>query len=203
METVKSVRQLIMYNDWAVSIDLIDAYLHIPIHPISRKYLLFLYDHQVFQFTALPFGMSLNLWVFTKLMNVIATHLCLRAVSLFPNLDNWLIRDLIRNRLISHTKFTLQMVQNLGFIPNLKKSDLIPAQQFTFIGMEFLTQQKIVRVPVDRVKDLILTIKTILSQTQVLAQTFLSLLGKLSAAADLILLGRLHLRPLQMCLLSV
>ena len=35
------------------------------------------------------------------------------------------------------------------------------------------------------------------------ARTFLSLLGKLSAAADLVLLGRLHLRPLQMCLLSV
>ena len=95
------------------------------------------------------------------------------------------------------------MVQDLGFIPNLKKSDLTPTQQFTFIGMEFLTQQKIVRVPADRVKALILTIKTILSQTQVSAPTFLSPLGKLSAAADLILLGRLHLRPLQMCLLSV
>ena len=38
---------------------------------------------------------------------------------------------------------------------------------------------------------------------QVLAQTFLSLLGKLSAAADFLLLGRLHFRPLQICLLSV
>ena len=80
--------------------------------------------------------MSLSPWVFTKLMNVIATHLSLCAVSLFQYLDDWLIRDLIRNRLISHTKFTLQMVQYLGFIPNLKNSDLIPAQQFTFIGME-------------------------------------------------------------------
>ena len=35
-----------------------------------------------------------------------------------------------------------------------------------------------------RVKALILTIKTILSQTPVSARTFLSLLGKLSAAAD-------------------
>ena len=41
------------------------------------------------------------------------------------------------------------------------------------------------------------------SLTQVLAQIFLSLLGKLSAAADIVLLGRLHLRPLQMYLLSV
>ena len=69
--------------------------------------------------------------------------------------------------------------------------------------MEFLNQQKIFRVPADLVKALILTIKTILSQTQVLARTFLSLLGKLSAAADLMLQGRLHLRPLQMCLLLV
>ena len=43
----------------------------------------------------------------------------------------------------------------------------------------------------------------ILSFKHVSARTFLSLLGKLSAAADLVLQGRLHLRPLQMCLLSV
>ena len=60
METVKSVRQSIMVNDWSVSIDLTDAYLHVPIHPISRKYLWFVYEHQVFQFTALPFRMSLS-----------------------------------------------------------------------------------------------------------------------------------------------
>ena len=74
-------------------------------------------------------------------MNVIAAHLRLHAVSLFPYLEDWLIRDLMRNRLISHTKYTLQTVQNLGFIPNLKKSDLIPTQQFTFISMEFLTAE--------------------------------------------------------------
>ena len=69
--------------------------------------------------------------------------------------------------------------------------------------MEFLTQQNLVRVPADRVQNLFLTIKKIMSAKHVSARTFLSLLGKLSAAADLVLLGRLHLRPLQMCLLSV
>ena len=69
--------------------------------------------------------------------------------------------------------------------------------------MEFLTQKNLVRVPTDRVQNLFLTIKKILSFKHVSARTFLSLLGKLSAAADFVLLGRLHLRPLQMCLLSV
>ena len=208
METVKPARQSIMVNDWAVSIDLTDAYLHVPIHPTSRKYLWFVYEQQAFQLTALPFGMSLIPWIFTKLMEVIAAHLHQLAISLFPYLDDRLIRDLIRNRPISDTIYCLQMVQNLGFIPNLKKSDLIPAQKFTFIGMEFLTQQNISQGTSrpsgsSYSEALILTIKIFLSQTQVSTQTFLSLLGKLSAAADFILLGRLHLRPLQMCLLSV
>ena len=203
METVKSVQQSILVNDWTVSIDLTDAYLHVPIHPWYRKYLQFMFKDQVFQFMALRFRMSPSPWIFTKLMDVIAAHLRQRAISLFWYLDNWLIRDLIRNRQISPTIYCLQIVQSLGFIPNLKKSDLIPAQKFTFIGMEFLTQQNIVRVPADRVDSLFLTIKLFLSQTQVLARTFVSLLDKSSATADFVLLGRLHLQGLQMCLLSV
>ena len=70
METVKSVRQSIMNNDWAVSIDLTDAYCHVP-----RKYLRFIHEDKIFQFTDLPFRMSLSLWIFTKLMDVIAAHI--------------------------------------------------------------------------------------------------------------------------------
>ena len=201
METVKSVRQSIMYNDWAVSIDLKDAYLHVPIHPISRKYLRFVYDHQAFQFTVLPFRMSLSLWVFTKLMNVIATHLRPCTISLFPYPDEWLIRDLMRNQHRSH-----QIYSSNGSESRLhSKSKEVKFDSNTTIHIYRygISNSAKNRVPADRVKALILTIKTILSQTQVSARTFLSLLGKLSAASDLILLGRLHLRPLQMCLLSV
>ena len=203
METVKSVRQAMRLNDWAVSIDLTDAYLHVPIHHQSRKYLRFVHEDQVYHFSALPFGMSLSPSIFSKLMDVIAAFLRQRAISVFPYLDDWLIKNLIHNRLITQTKICIQTIQSLGFLPNLKKSDLFPAQKFTFIGMEFLTQKNLVRVPADRLQNLILTIKKIMSAKHVSARTFLSLLGKLSAAADLVFLGRLHLRPLQMCLLSV
>ena len=45
MESVKSVRQSIMANNWAVSIDLTNAYFHVLIHRTSRKYLRFIYEH--------------------------------------------------------------------------------------------------------------------------------------------------------------
>ena len=141
METVKSVRQAMRLNDWAISIDLTDAYLHVPIHRQSRKYLRFVHEDQVYHFSALPFGMSLSPLIFSKLMEVIAAFLRQRAISVFPYLDDWLIKNLIHNRLITQTKICIQTIQSLGFLPNLKKSDLFPAQKFTFIGMEFLTQQ--------------------------------------------------------------
>ena len=93
METVKSVRQAMKLNDWAVSIDLTDAYLHIPIHHQSCKYLRFIHEDQVYHFTALQLGMSLL--IFSKLMDVIAAFLRQRAISVFPYLDDWLMKNQI------------------------------------------------------------------------------------------------------------
>ena len=58
METPESIRTSLIPEEWVSSIDLSDAYLHIPIHPNSRKYLRFCYRSQVFQFTSLPFRLA-------------------------------------------------------------------------------------------------------------------------------------------------
>ena len=137
--------------------------------------------------------------IFSKLMDVTAAFLHQRAISVFPYLDHWLIKNLIRNRLITQTRFCIQTIQSLGFLPNLKKSDLFPSQKFTFIGMEFLMQQNLVRVPTDRVQNLLLTIKKFLSFKHVLARTFLSLLGKLSASADFYPSSRSQIFPSYGC----
>ena len=150
----------------------LNAYLLVPIHHQSWKYLSFVYEDQVYHFTTLPFGMSLSPLIFSKLMDVIAAFLHQRAISVFPYLDYWLIKNLIRNLLITQTRFCIQIIQSLGFLPNLKKSDLVPSQKFTFIGMEFLTQQNLVRAPTDRVQNLFLTIKKFLSFKHVSARTF-------------------------------
>ena len=90
METQRKVKDAIQLNDWAFSLDLKDAYLHIPIHHRSRKYLRFTLGGRVYQFKALPFGLSTSPFVFTRLMIVIATFLRRRAITLHPYLDDWL-----------------------------------------------------------------------------------------------------------------
>ena len=202
METQRKVRNAIRQNDWAFSLDLTDTYLHVPIHPRSRKYLRFTLKGRVFHFRALPFGLSTSPYIFTLLMTVIATYLRRRAIILHPYLDDWLSRNQSRLILLEHRHFIIQLITSLGLIINQEKSDLIPTQMFTFIGMEFLTHMNIVRVPQARVQILLETVKKFSQKTYVSAREYLSLLGQLNAAADFVMLGRLHLRPLQMSLLA-
>jgi hypothetical protein len=58
METTRSVATAIQPNDWAVSLDLRDAYFHIPMHPDYQHFLRFSHDGKVYQFQALPFGLA-------------------------------------------------------------------------------------------------------------------------------------------------
>ena len=66
--------------------------------------------------------------------------------------------------------------------------------------MEFLTHINIVRVPQARQMKILESVRIFLQKTSVSARDFLSLLGQLNAAADFVMLGRLHLRPLQISL---
>ena len=200
METQRKVKDAIQLNDWAFSLDLTDAYLHVPIHRRSRKYLRFTLRGRVYQFKALPLGLSTSPFVFTRLMTVIATFLRRRAITLHPYLDDWLARNQNHQRLLEHRQFILSLINSLGLIINYEKSDLVPAQMFTFIGMEFLTHINIVRVPQTRQMKILETVRMFSQKTSVSARDFLSLLGQLNAATDLVMLVRLHLRPLQMFL---
>ena len=66
METLQSVLLSIRPGDWMVSLDLKDAYLQVPMHPDSRKFLRFMVGGKVYQFKVLCFGLSTAPQVFTR-----------------------------------------------------------------------------------------------------------------------------------------
>src|SRR4029434_4616446 len=59
MLTPRMLVQFITPKDSVITIDLKDAYFHIPIHHRHRKYLRFAFGGIAYQFNALPFGLSL------------------------------------------------------------------------------------------------------------------------------------------------
>jgi hypothetical protein len=81
MEDHRTASKLIPQNSYLANIDLKEAYLLIPIHVSDRKYLCFQFQAYgsreilTYSFNALPYGLSLAPWVFTKVMKEVITYL--------------------------------------------------------------------------------------------------------------------------------
>ena len=69
MTTVKTVRRTLRQGWYLASIDLKDAYWHVPIARSFRPYLAFSAGGDTYQFCVLPFGLNIAPRVFSKSCN--------------------------------------------------------------------------------------------------------------------------------------
>ena len=88
MEGIKFVKDLLMPGDFGGLIDLKDAYFMIPIYEGHRKYLRFVWQGQLFQFTCLPFGLSSAPRTFTKILKPVAAQLQAKGIRCVFYLDD-------------------------------------------------------------------------------------------------------------------
>ena len=137
MEMPESIRASLIPGEWMSSIDLSDAYVYIPIHSNSRKYLRFCHKSQVFQFTSLPFGLAMAPQVFTMTLKEVKLMALTRGIRLHQNLDNWLIRAQSQKEAQVNTQIVVDLTQSLAWIINQEKSELTHTQVFLFMGYEY------------------------------------------------------------------
>ena len=131
METQGSVRSAIRSQKWTISIDIRDAYLHVPMHHAVSRYLHVVVNQQVYQFTGLPFGLANSPQEFTKLLQPVVALLRQQGVKLHVYLDGWLIRADTPEQAKLHAQTTISVLQFLGWIINYEKSDLVSSQDFS------------------------------------------------------------------------
>lgn len=197
MTTPQSTRLALSQGDWAISLDLKDAYFHIPIHPGFWKYLRFAVEGMTYAFVALPFGIATAPQVFTRVFGVIGAFLHQHGVNMIQYIDDWLVFHRDRRQLVTIAAELLPFLSHLGVIINLAKSELIPTQRFTYIGVEFWTDRSLVMPPVDRVDKLQLLLTNLQDRHSCTARELLSLIGLINSVMAFVSLGRLKLRPLQ------
>ena len=130
IETSESIGTSLIPGEWVSSIDLSDAYLHMPIHPNSRKYLRFCHKSQVFQFTSLPFELAMAPQVFMMIVKEVKLMALTRGIRLHQYLDIWLIRAQSQEDAQVNTQAVVDLTQSLGLIINQEKSKLKPTQVF-------------------------------------------------------------------------
>ncbi len=137
METPESIRKMLETAEWAISLDLSQAYYHILINPAHRKYLRFTVGHQVFQFRALPMGLKSAPRIFTQMTLPVKKWAHTQGLFMQQYLDDWILSSTDRDSLIVHSKFLVDLTQSLGFVLNEEKSVLSPTQTLEHLGMDY------------------------------------------------------------------
>ena len=134
METPRSVLNSIRPGDWLISLDLQDAYLQVPVHHDSHRFLRFVVDGKPFQFRVLCFGLTTAPQVFTRIMAPVSAILHRHGVRMLRYLDDWLILASSKIACLQSRDRLLSVCTELGIQVNLTKSSLVPSQVPSVLG---------------------------------------------------------------------
>lgn len=198
METPASIKTALQGSRWAGTVDLSDAYFHIPMHIQARSFLRFGVDGQVWQFRALPFGLATAPFLFTWTLRPFLKVLRSFGVRIHAYLDDWIIHHVDKIVVINHLKLTIQLAAVMGFKVNIEKSQLFPVQTLKYLGIEFDLAHQMVRPPLDKCQAVNDLIQRMIKEGKTTASAWTSLLGKIGFIANMVPLGRLHTRELQL-----
>ncbi|XP_063775051.1 uncharacterized protein LOC134910673 [Pseudophryne corroboree] len=200
MESLRAVIASLDEGDYMVSLDIKDAYLHVPIYPPHQEYLRFVVQDCHYQFQTLPFGLSTAQRVFTRVMAEMMILLRKKGVLIIPYLDDLLIKA--RSKLVVGVALSREVLQQHGWILNIPKSQLVPTTRLLFLGMILDTDQKRVFLPVEKAEELSSLVRDILKPGQVSVHQCTRVLGKMVASYEAIPFGRFHARTFQWDLLD-
>ena len=176
-----SVRQ----GDWMASI-LKEAYLQVPLHLDSRRFLRFVAQGNVYQFSALCFGLSTAPQVFTRVMAPVSAILHSWGIRMRQYLDDWLVQSSSRESLLHDLQVVMDLCRELGIVINPAKSHLVPSQVVQYLGVVIDSRSFRASPSLERVGKLQSTATEFLSCAAPPASTWLSLIGILSSLSHLV-----------------
>ena len=200
METLRSVLLSVRAGDWMVSLDLKDAYLQVPMHPESRKFLRFVACGKIYQFKVLCFGLSMAPQVFTGVMAPVSAFLHRSGIRLRRYLDDWLIQASSREQVLLALESVLQLCHSLGIIFDWEKSQLIPSQCVVYLGVLLDSVSFRASPAPKRVEKLLSIGEEFLSCERQPVSSWLELLGVLASLIQLVPGWRLQMQSLQFIL---
>ena len=180
MPTLKHVWQLIQHGNYAFSIDLQDAYLHIPIVKHQHCFLHFVWHNVPYQWKVLPFGLATAHRVSMSLTKPILFLCCHKGLHIGIYLDDILVLICSKWAGKRACLFLCSLLVCLGLHINFSKSDLHLSQAFTFLGLCWDTVHMLVSLLPDKLADIQQLALSLLRTPHVAVHKVMSFLGKAS-----------------------
>ncbi|XP_067357562.1 uncharacterized protein [Channa argus] len=197
MLTTASVLRSVRPGDWLSSVDLKDAYFHIPVAMQHRKFLRFSFLGVRYQYNCLPFGYSLAPRTFSKCLETALAPLRAAGMRVLFYLDDLLLLAPSREQALLQMVDLVTHLSSLGFTINWRKSSPFPAQSIIFLGVELDVPIMRARLSQERRETLLAMLHRLTPRRVVTVHSVMRLLGMMAAALSVVPLGLLHMRRLQ------
>ena len=197
MESLGMMRDLLREGDWMASIDLKDAYLSVTIWEGHRKYLRFPWKDTIYEFQCLPFGLSSAPRVFTKLLKPVLARLRQQGIRLIMYLDDMLVMAQYKEELEGHLSQITSLLEDLGFVVNREKSQLIPTQIIQYLGFRVDSKEMKVRLSEEKATQIMSSCTRAREKGSISVRDLARLIGKMTATLPAIFPAPLWYRELQ------
>ena len=132
-------------------IDLNDAYFSVPLLKDSRKLVRFLWAENLYEFLCLCFGLGPAPRIFTKILKVPILVLRRLMIRVIIYLDDLLILGNNMSEIFMAMDSVIFLLQRLGFVINLKKCVLDPAQEIELLGLTVNSQTMALSLPEEKI----------------------------------------------------
>jgi hypothetical protein len=197
MEDWWSLRALLQEGDYMIRVDLKDAFLSIPMHRNAVRFLCFDWRGQRYAWQRLPFGLTSSPRVFTKVLKPVVAYLRQQGIKLSIYMDDLLFWHAKAERLRTQVAYSIEFIQALGLLVNLEKSDLEPSQIMDFLGFQIDLVEFKLHLTAEKSRLILGKLEELRRKTQISGRELASILGKLSAASQSLLVAPLYFRRLQ------
>jgi hypothetical protein len=119
--------------------------------PKFHKFLRFVWEDKVYTFKTMPFGLSTAPLVSTRIFQAVVAHLHSQSIFIHSYLDDSLLKNMSQFLLRDHTHFVIGLLLKLGFLISWKKAELVPSQDFIFLGEHYRTDLGLVFPPEEKI----------------------------------------------------
>ena len=121
-------------KDFMYKIDLKGAYFCVPLKKESRKYVRFQWEGTLYEFLCPCFGLGPAPMIFTKILKIPISLLRRLQIRVIIYLDDMLLMSQTIEELLIGRDTVIFLLTHLGFVINLKKTMLNPAQENRISG---------------------------------------------------------------------
>jgi len=197
LEDLRSVLSLIRPDCYMGTIDLQDAYYHVPIHNEYKKYLRFEIDNELYEFNCLPFGLCTAPYVFTKILKPVVANLRKEGIFLVCYLDDIWCKEKSSTLCDQNMLRIKQRLQLLGFTVNEQKCSPGSSQAVKYLGFILDSKKFKIVLPKSKEKQVLTKLQNIDSISKISIRFFAELIGTLVSVKYAVPYSQMHSRMLE------